>query len=409
MEEYKLSAGQLKYSYFWYFGMTLVFSVCMNYDLRKSYVYWYGSILIYVLSYLLYSRFKLKIVVSPYISWMLIFILLSCCSLNWCISSTTALEVIKDLIMLTIILYFILIYIESKENAISVLASYFIAVFLDTIYLMVNIDISQIGNVMVGQGLIEGWNGNGIGFMTASGVMIGVFLFIAIENRFIKLIVLLISFLLGYITVFTGSRTAFLMLVVGLLLFFLLEKPKRIIRNVLVSAVLLYISFYLIMNTSSLYAIIGIRLEGLFYLLSGKGKADSSALIRSTFIRNGINWFKERPLLGYGINNYKELNTSATGRFTYAHNNFVEIAVDLGIIGLLTYYSFIAFVITKLIKNLRDDLLYIFLLASLLVVLLCHYGSVWYYDMYQNLLLLICSISVSRRFQELMIRPMKEV
>ena len=115
---------------------------------------------------------------------------------------------------------------------------------------------------------------------------------------------------------------------------------------------------------------------------------------------NGKRWFSESPILGYGMNNYKVMNLPATGRYTYAHNNFIEIAVDLGVIGFALYYFVYAYLAVRLLKRIKEDRLYVFLLSALIASLLSHYGDVAYYDFYQNFLLLICFYAANKTKSE---------
>ena len=196
--------------------------------------------------------------------------------------------------------------------------------------------------------------------------------------------------MLAVVTMYTGSRTAFVALIASGILYFWFRHPTKMVRNILVTALIVVVAFYLIMNIPAFYNVLGSRFEGLFALFSGSGKVDSSADIRDTFIENGKIWFLENPILGYGVNNYKMLNGPATGRFTYAHNNFIELAVDLGVVGLVWYYSVYVYVIFKLLKMMKRNPVSVYLLSALVASLISHYGTVSYYDFYQNFLLMLC-------------------
>ena len=108
----------------------------------------------------------------------------------------------------------------------------------------------------------------------------------------------------------------------------------------------------------------------------------------------------EKPVLGYGLNNYKVLNRAATHRFTYAHNTFIEIAVNQGIVGLVWYYSVYAYLIVRLFKVIKNKPLNAFLLAALVVSLIGQYGSVTYYKFYDNFLLMLCFYMVNKSKEE---------
>lgn len=76
--------------------------------------------------------------------------------------------------------------------------------------------------------------------------------------------------------------------------------------------------------------------------------ADSSASGRKLLLQIGIEMFRERPILGFGLGGYTE-NTIRYGYLIAieAHNTFIEILVENGIIGLSAFF----FVIFRSIKG----------------------------------------------------------
>ncbi len=387
----------IKSQYLWLLALTIFFSVSMNYDWRDSGVFWYGSLLLVFTSYLLAYNGYIYKELSTFSKWYISFFCLCVVSLTWSISANTGMDVIKIMIVLLAVLFVIQSAISFDFSINTLLKCYFVGVLINTVYVLLTIDVAQLGDVQLGAYLLDGWNGNGIGFMTTQGALMGVYLFSQSKKKAVKIIYLLCSLALGAVTMYTGSRTAFIMLVAGLVIFFWLSYPTKIVRNIIITAVVLMGGFYLIMNVESFYKVLGSRFEGLFALFSGEGKVDSSSDIRNAFIENGKKWFLENPLIGYGINNYKELNIGATGRFTYAHNNFVEIAVDLGVVGLVWYFSAYVYLAFRLLKSIRKNLLNALLLALLLASLISQYGTVSYYNFYHNLLLMLCFYANSQR------------
>lgn len=69
---------------------------------------------------------------------------------------------------------------------------------------------------------------------------------------------------------------------------------------------------------------------------------DNSFSDRENMIATAINLFKERPILGYGIDNFRVISSFNT----YSHNNFTELLVSLGVLGFIMYY----FIYLNLIK-----------------------------------------------------------
>lgn len=77
-------------------------------------------------------------------------------------------------------------------------------------------------------------------------------------------------------------------------------------------------------------------------------REDNSFSTRSSMIIEGINLSKEKPLLGYGIDNFRKVSYFGT----YSHNNFIELSVSVGIIGLIFFY-YMYFKILKLSKKMK--------------------------------------------------------
>ena len=190
---------------------------------------------------------------------------------------------------------------------------------------------------------------------------------------------------------FTASRKALLIAVFGIALYYYFKHPNKRFRNLLVILFGIYIAFQLVMNVPELYAAIGWRIEGMLSLVSGKGTVDSSALLRSQYIQVGFDAFKESPIIGYGIDNYRYINLRETGHLTYSHNNFVDILVGVGGIGFLIYYFYY-------IKLTCDFLRLYFrrntsmLLNTVAICFLCffamHIAVVSYSGILQNILIL---------------------
>ena len=96
----------------------------------------------------------------------------------------------------------------------------------------------------------------------------------------------------------------------------------------------------------------------------------------------GIEFFKERPLHGYGLDNYRVLLNHNYGIDAYAHNNYIELLVGQGIIGLFIFYYiyiYILFNLRKLLQSNKSSLLILF--ATIVILIMINdLGSVSYAD-----------------------------
>lgn len=384
----------------WSLSLILFFAINMNYDWRKGYLAWYGCLAFVFAAYLLFSNGRILLKRLSFFSWLFSFVVWCVISLAWSLSVSTGMGVVKSFVIFSTVLLLIQCSLLLGYQIDTLLRCYLIATLINAIYVTVTIDMAALGEVQLGGQMLEGWNGNGIGFMTAQGFLIGYYLFKTTKNKHDKCFLFLCVIVFTVMTLYTGSRTAFIMLLAELVLYYWLSHPTKVVRNVMVSALVLIGAFYLVINVEVFYNVLGSRLEGLFALFGGEGEIDSSANLRDLFIENGKRWFSERPILGYGINNYKVLNQEATGRFTYAHNTFIELAVDLGVVGLVWYYSAYAYLIAKLVKLIKRGPIYIFLLSALIASFASQYGTVKYYDFYQNMLILLCFFAVAHARKE---------
>lgn len=98
---------------------------------------------------------------------------------------------------------------------------------------------------------------------------------------------------------------------------------------------------------------IGFRLEGMFNGFFGnEEEMDGSTYTRIQLVDFGKEIFAQRPWLGYGVCNFRAVYLSYfPGRHAlYAHNNYIELLVDLGIVGLVLYYIFYIYLIVRLFK-----------------------------------------------------------
>ena len=150
------------------------------------------------------------------------------------------------------------------------------------------------------------------------------------------------------------------------------------------------------MTVDPLYNVLGSRMEELVNGVLG-GNADSSFDTREEMAQLGIKWFWEKPFLGYGLGNYSMLYGALTGRYTYSHNNFVEILVSGGLVGFIIYYSIYAFIFIKLFKSvfIKKDVLSIILFAVNIVSLVLHISDISYYSTLNNCFLMLAVAKIN--------------
>lgn len=270
--------------------------------------------------------------------------------------------------------------IRTKKDVEMAMNLNLIAVFLCGIYVLLFLNTGDLANERLGQdqGMESVWNANDIGLKMAIGYAICVY-FMLKKNKgsfylfpFI-LILLIVAFLSG------SRKVLFLLILFSAFLMVARSKGAKKMLMFVSATILLIGSYWAVMNIPILYDIIGRRVELVADWLAG-GDGGSSIKERSLMVFCGWEWFLDRPWLGYGINSFCVLFGRLTGWEVYAHNNFIELMVDTGIVGLLLYYSLTIYILIELWKPaLRDkDLLALVLFIYTLLSTIMDYGMVSY-------------------------------
>jgi len=116
---------------------------------------------------------------------------------------------------------------------------------------------------------------------------------------------------------------------------------------------------------------------------------DSSAETRAAFATDFWPYFNEQPFIGYGPERFGEI----TGADTYAHNNFVEIAINGGLVGLLLYYAMYGAIGLGIVSSLPRALPLLAPLAFLIVA-----DGAFVTMLARGMVLLLCLCLVTVRF-----------
>ena len=194
-----------------------------------------------------------------------------------------------------------------------------------------------------------------------------------------------------FITILMGTKKGLLIVAlgIGMIYIFNSKNPIKLIFRLITIVIVTIIAYVAIMNIPLFYSSIGYRIEGLFANFIG-GKADSSTISRSAFIRDAFRVFKENPILGVGQDGYRYVNQYER---TYSHCNYTEILSNLGIIGFGIYYSVYIYSLTKAIKNLKTCILPLTLTVCILII---QTALVSYNDEMSYIILAICMVMLNQ-------------
>ena len=217
-------------------------------------------------------------------------------------------------------------------------------------------------------------------------------LYFGLERKHVleKVVLFVLAGAFAVVSFLSGSRTAFLLLVlIGVGVFFLTAKNKIFALGII--GVFVAGAYLLVMRVEPIYEVLGKRLESLIINLFGGETSEGSFDTRAEMIKLGWNAFLERPIFGYGMSNFSVLYEQVTGASTYSHNNFIEILVNGGLVGFILYYSIYGYVAAKLFKTafLKRNKTAIFLLVSNLALVVMHIADIGYYKTLFNCILML--------------------
>jgi O-antigen ligase len=156
------------------------------------------------------------------------------------------------------------------------------------------------------------------------------------------------------------------------------RNPIKSIRNALLSIAVIVTGWYAMMYIPFLYNLLGRRIESMLAGFLGLS-TDASTSTRLRLIRIGWAWFLQRPWVGYGLGNFGAMNLTLNNSVLYAHNNYIELLVDSGLIGTFIYYSLYANTIRRFFMlDSSKKKSFCFLMGIVISFLIADYGIVSY-------------------------------
>ena len=194
---------------------------------------------------------------------------------------------------------------------------------------------------------------NTVGIFIAFIAGISIWKFLYLKNTF-SLFYFVIS---SSIVFLTGSRTALLVLISVFVSLVSMRVKGLFLKRIIVIGVTLVLVIFFVQNIvfeiPVFYNSIGIRIESMIDILNGRTSSirEQSVQTRRWFSDFGLYMFYQRPLIGWGIESFRFKVGMLTGFYTFAHNNYIELLANVGIIGFSLYYSIFVFIGSRLLKR----------------------------------------------------------
>lgn len=219
---------------------------------------------------------------------------------------------------------------------------------------------------------------NGIAYYSAIALLLAVYVFLKQKGR-TKYLYLFYIILFVFTIFTTGSRKGLLIIAIGafFLPLLLTRKGKKFkLLYGLIGAISTIILLFLTQFIPFLYDMIGERLNRIVISIITGEVVDISMDTRIKLIEMATTYISANPIFGYGLDAFRKMGPWGI----VTDNNYLDILVSSGFIGLIIYYSYAALVILDYLKiKEKDRLLNVFFMIFLINIFL-DFFSVTYFE-----------------------------
>lgn len=292
------------------------------------------------------------LVVNNLIFSFLLFVLMCTFSYFIALNPSLVLSKVTTLMQLFLLLITMVNYITSRCKLLKLMKFYVWAGFIASLYVLMSSDFSVVQRFGRSIG-----NQNSVGIIISLSIIFG--LYLMLNSRY-KLFLFQLPFMLS-VVLLTGSRKALIFLVFNCMIVLYAKSGASLLNKIkifLIIGCLLIAGYFLVFKVPIFYEIIGQRIENVLEFSSETGTEEDSINNRADMIFQGLKFFQESPIYGYGIDNFRVLYSKIPGGgMTYSHNNFIELLVGVGLFGTVIYYLCYFSVIAELLFgkcNLED-------------------------------------------------------
>jgi len=329
---------------------------------------------------------KNRLIITFHTKATFVFLVICTFSLFWSIEP--AYDYYKFLLFNFFLMFAFNNYVDSREKLDETFKGFIVAGIAMSLHILL-VSRGNLGSYE--RLLIEGYNSNSVGLYLGFSILISMYFFEKYQN--IKYLIPTVLFI--PIIFFSGSKKSFFLLVF-IIIFYSFFKKRRVtkkVKNTMLAFFLVSIVLYLASSIPWAYDILWSRVLDLYNsIVSDKPGQD---YIRFFMVELGIEIFKEKPIIGHGLGNYRIFLDNAIGFRTYSHNNYIELLTGVGILGFVSYYIIYMHIIKRLIKRYsRDTTLVGFLLTIMIGVTLLDLVVVSFYVSFFQLLITLSFIGL---------------
>lgn len=352
-------------------------------------------------SFFIYYAFKRKIKLSAYVYPAVALLLLSCLTLPL-VNSTmiqNSLDMLNRVFLCILYSITIICSIENKEELNHLWMAVFIGGVLASIYHIANVDLMSLSLSAASNNSRTSISDkifvNTYAFQQSISFIAGVFCLLKKRSKTERMLMIFCLGLILFVIFLTGSRKS--ILAIAVFMFFLIGYGSKNFWKIMILVIALVVGLQVIMKVPFFYNTVGWRIE-----MSISGSEDISEQGRKLLIIDALNTGFNHPM-GVGLDNSKYFST---GKFVYAHNNYLEFFADFGFLGALAYYGYYIFILYNLFYKFKnrnkDNKMNRFYIAATMMLIINEYYQIVYYNLGYHLLLGMISFYVTKQRRELL-------
>ena len=360
------------------------------------------SLIYYVSMGMVFARaltlIRRKVRIEAYGVWTILLLLIYGFSCAYATNTYYALDMYKTVVFRVILYFYAYVVVRSLDDIEHIMEIIIVASSIMVVHALAISNKVMLFYLPLGVSTLnELWNANTIANYALFSAMFSLYFLFTKKSELGKMrnVYIVIYIVMIIIQLLTRSKSAMLISAIVTIGVMYKNNKKNILKLFCSSLVIVFL-FAVISKTELFYELIAKNFNTFFdYFVKGVGRNSyESTSMRVEMIKFGLEKSKDSVVLGYGLNNYRALfsltkwNVYGIGG-TYSHNNYIELLVNNGIIGLVAYYTMYFYLISRL-RKMRDKVSFIFL-GMIFVFLISDLSKVSYYAMiFQLWICLIC-------------------
>lgn len=333
---------------------------------------------------------NLKFSVNTFLTSYGIFLLYAATSILWSADMDNSVRLLRIFIKIFVMMFFVVDYFISSGRVDDFINILYISIIVTVLYVLINSTPEEW--VYENLGKKNGIDTVRLAVRMVMGSYIGLYRWY--KTR--KLYDIVIGIMLLAISLSTGKRTGAIFVVVAYVVYNICVQKqywKKLLKVVWL-IVLLGLAWTAIMYIPALNETFGQRTMGFIDTLFHGEASDASTIERLQLLGFATTLFKNNFLFGSGLNGMRTyLSQIGFYHVTYAHNNYLEIATGLGVIGVILYYTIYLFPIIRAYRYTRfsKNTDVIFMMSFLISLMVSDLVQVTYESYFE--LVIICILS----------------